>query len=46
VPLTEETLTAGGVIAIGAAVLVTLFAAVIGGKAGQRYHRRIDVSAD
>jgi heme/copper-type cytochrome/quinol oxidase subunit 1 len=46
VPVTEETLTAGGVIAIGAAVLVTLFAAVIGGKAGQRYHRRIDVSAD
>ncbi|MEU4606953.1 hypothetical protein AB0F43_28560 [Kribbella sp. NPDC023972] len=46
VPLTDETLTTGGLIAIGAAVLVTLFAAVIGGKAGQRYHRRIDVSGD
>jgi heme/copper-type cytochrome/quinol oxidase subunit 1 len=44
VPLTDETLTAGGLIAIGAAVLVTLIASVIGGKAGQRYHRRIDVS--
>ncbi|MGW1345243.1 hypothetical protein ACWCOV_29645 [Kribbella sp. NPDC002412] len=46
VPLTDETMTAGGLIAVGAAVLVTLFAAVIGGKAGQRYHRRIDVSGD
>ncbi|MEV0289347.1 MULTISPECIES: hypothetical protein [unclassified Kribbella] len=45
-PLTDETMTAGGLIAVGAAVLVTLFAAVIGGKAGQRYHRRIDVSGD
>jgi heme/copper-type cytochrome/quinol oxidase subunit 1 len=46
VPLADETLTAGGLIAIGAAVLVTLIASVIGGKAGQRYHRRIDVSAE
>ncbi len=46
VPFTDETLTAGGMIAIAAAVLVTLFASVIGGKAGQRYHRRIDTSVD
>ncbi|WP_433160592.1 hypothetical protein [Kribbella sp. CA-247076] len=46
VPLADETLTAGGLIAVGAAVLITLFAAVIGGKAGQRYHRRIDTSVD
>jgi hypothetical protein len=46
VPFTDETLTAGGMIAVGAAVLVTLIAAVIGGKSGQRYHRRIDVSGD
>jgi len=46
VPFTEETLTTGGMIAIAAAVLVTLFASVIGGKAGQRYHRRIDTSVD
>jgi heme/copper-type cytochrome/quinol oxidase subunit 1 len=46
VPFTDETLTAGGLIAVGAAVLVTLIAAVIGGKSGQRYHRGIDVSGD
>jgi heme/copper-type cytochrome/quinol oxidase subunit 1 len=46
VPLADDTLTTGGLILIGAAVLLTLFAAVIGGKAGQRYHRRIDVSGD
>jgi hypothetical protein len=44
VPLSDETLTTGGMIAIGAAVLVTLIASVIGGKAGQRYHNRIDTS--
>lgn len=41
-PIADETLTTGGLIAIGAAVLVTLIAALLGGKAGQRYHRRID----
>ncbi|MFI7065599.1 hypothetical protein ACIBL3_31705 [Kribbella sp. NPDC050124] len=46
VPLADDTMTTGGLIALGAAVLITLFAAVIGGKAGQRYHRRIDVSGD
>jgi hypothetical protein len=42
VPIADETLTAGGLIALGAAVLITLFAAVVGGKSGQRYHRRFD----
>ncbi|TDD29819.1 hypothetical protein E1218_03390 [Kribbella turkmenica] len=46
VPLADETLTAGGLIAIGLALLITLLAAVAGGKAGQRYHRRIDTSGD
>jgi hypothetical protein len=46
VPFTDETLTTGGMVAIAAALLVTLFASVIGGKAGQRYHRRIDTSGD
>lgn len=46
VPITNETLTTGGVIAVVAAVVVTLLAALIGGKAGQRYHRRIDTSVD
>jgi hypothetical protein len=46
VPIADHTLTAGGLIALGAAVLITLVAAVVGGKAGQRYHRRIDLSTD
>ena len=46
VPLADDTLTTGGLVLLAAAVLVTLFAALIGGKAGQRYHRRIDVSGD
>jgi hypothetical protein len=46
VPIADSTLTTGGLIALGAAVLITLFAALIGGKAGQRYHRRIDRSGD
>jgi hypothetical protein len=44
VPVSEETLTTGGIIAGAAVIVVTLVAAVIGGKAGQRYHRRIDDS--
>ncbi|TCO44617.1 hypothetical protein EV646_110332 [Kribbella antiqua] len=45
VPIADDTLTTGGLIAVVAAVVVTLFAAVIGGKSGQHYHRRIDTSA-
>jgi amino acid transporter len=44
IPVTTETLTTGGLILAGAVLLVTLLAAVIGGKSGQRYHRRIDES--
>ncbi len=44
VPIADETLTSGGLILAGAVVLVSLLAAVIGGKAGQRYHKRIDNS--
>jgi hypothetical protein len=44
VPIADGTLTSGGLIAAGAVLVVTLLAAVIGGKAGQRYHRRIDNS--
>ncbi|MFC0626760.1 hypothetical protein [Kribbella deserti] len=42
--LSDETITTGGLILAGALLLVTLLAAVIGGKAGQRYHRKIDTS--
>jgi hypothetical protein len=44
VPIAGETLTTGSVITGIAVLVVTLLAAVIGGKAGQRYHRRIDNS--
>ena len=45
-PIADHTLTTGGLVALATAVVVTLFAALIGGKAGQRYHRRIDLSGD
>jgi hypothetical protein len=38
----DTTLNAGGAIAGALAVVVTLLFAVIGGKVGERYHRRID----
>src|SRR5919107_216851 len=41
-PIGEDTMTTGGVIALAAVVLGTLLAAIVGGKAGERYHRRID----
>ncbi|WP_328992018.1 hypothetical protein OG394_37340 [Kribbella sp. NBC_01245] len=42
--LSTDTLTAGGLILAGALLLVTLLAAIVGGKAGLRYHRKIDTS--
>lgn len=42
IPVDEGTLTTGGVIALIAAVLVTVFAAMAGGKVGERFHRRVD----
>lgn len=42
--LSTDTLTAGGLILAGALLLVTLIAAIVGGKAGLRYHRKIDTS--
>jgi hypothetical protein len=42
IPIDEGTLTTGGVIALVAVILGTLLAAVLGGKAGTRYHRKID----
>jgi hypothetical protein len=46
VPISDADLTTGAVIAGAALLVVTLLAALIGGKAGQRYHRRIDNSWD
>jgi hypothetical protein len=42
IPLSGETLTTGGVIALVVVLVGTLIAAVAGGKVGERYHRRID----
>lgn len=44
VPLPADVLTAGGIIAIVAVLAGTFLAAILGGKAGQRYHTRIDHS--
>ena len=42
IPVDEGSLTAGAAIALAAVVILTLLAAVLGGKAGELYHRRID----
>ena len=42
IPIDEGTLTAGAAIALAAVVVMTLLAAMAGGKAGERYHRKID----
>jgi hypothetical protein len=41
-PVGDETLATGAVIALAAILLGTLLAALLGGKLGERYHRRID----
>ena len=42
IPIDEGSLTTGGVIALIAVVVGTVLAAIAGGKAGERYHRKID----
>lgn len=42
IPIEEGALTLGGVIALVAYVIATLGGAVLGGKAGERYHRKVD----
>lgn len=42
IPVPTDALTTGGLIALGAVLLGTLLAAFVGGKIGQRYHRKID----
>jgi len=42
IPVDEGTATAGAVVSLVATVVVTLVAAALGGKAGERYHRRVD----
>jgi hypothetical protein len=42
IPVGDETLATGGIIALAAIVVGTLLAAMAGGKVGERYHRRVD----
>jgi amino acid transporter len=42
IPIGQETLTTAGIIATLAVLVGTLLAAVLGGKVGERYHRKID----
>ena len=42
IPIDEGDLATGGVIALIAAVVLTLLAAMGGGKAGERYHKKVD----
>jgi len=41
-PVGDETLATGGVIALAAIALGSLIAAMVGGKVGERYHKRVD----
>jgi amino acid transporter len=42
VPIDQGTLTTGGAIALAAVLVLSLLTAMAGGKAGERYHRKID----
>jgi hypothetical protein len=42
IPVDEGTITTGAVITLAVVLIGTLIAALAGGKAGERYHRRID----
>jgi hypothetical protein len=42
VAIGDQTLTTGGAITLAAACVVTLIFAIVGGKAGDRFHRRVD----
>jgi hypothetical protein len=42
VPIPRDTLTGGGIVSAVAILIGTLLAAIAGGKAGRRYHRKVD----
>lgn len=41
-PVDEGDVTTGGIIVLAAVIIGTLLAAMAGGKAGERYHRKVD----
>lgn len=45
IPINSSDLTTGGVIALASIVVATLIGSILGGKLGQRYHRRVDRAA-
>jgi hypothetical protein len=45
IPVSTSELTTGGAIALAAILIGSLLAAVLGGKVGQRYHRKVDRAA-
>ena len=42
IPVDEGTATTAGIVTLVAILVVTLLGAVLGGKLGDRYHRRVD----
>ena len=42
IPIDEGTATTGGIIALVAVLVLTLLGAILGGKLGDRYHRKVD----
>ena len=42
VPVGDQAITTGGIVAIAAILVGTLLAAMTGGKLGERYHKRVD----
>jgi hypothetical protein len=42
IPIDEGSLTAGAAITLAVVVIATLLLAMMGGKAGERYHKRVD----
>ena len=42
IPVDEGSLAIGGLIALAAWVIATLLGAILGGKTGERYHRKVD----
>jgi hypothetical protein len=42
IPIDEGTATTGGIIALVAVLVITLLGAIVGGKLGDRFHRKVD----
>ena len=42
IPVDEGTATTAGIVALAAVLVVTLIGAVLGGKLGERFHRKVD----